>query len=287
MAIDMTTVKAITHNNKDVIKIEDSNGRTLWEKAPTVQLTRIAISGYTTRLEVNTAFVYGGTVRAYYSDNTNRVVTSYATFSGYDMSTSGTYTVVVSYTENGITETQSYSLVVGVLTTSTVNITVGASQDITTTQYFNRLVFPSISTIKSKVATKTGISSSYITINDIKLRKSSFYWMPSGSSSSGNLYQSPWGPFLMTTQSGTTPITQGDYRTTYSRFTFGSADTSIMSKLSSSATTSGYGRYNQSYGSTYTDFGTSGPEYSGATLCQSSGSSKPTYTLVVEYEYIA
>ena len=32
MAIDMTTVKEITHNNKDVIKIEDSNGNILWQK---------------------------------------------------------------------------------------------------------------------------------------------------------------------------------------------------------------------------------------------------------------
>ena len=31
MAIDMTTVKAISYNNKDVIKIEDSLGRTLWQ----------------------------------------------------------------------------------------------------------------------------------------------------------------------------------------------------------------------------------------------------------------
>lgn len=32
MSIDMTTVKQIMHNNKEVIKIEDTNGNTLWEK---------------------------------------------------------------------------------------------------------------------------------------------------------------------------------------------------------------------------------------------------------------
>lgn len=32
MAIDMSTVKAITHNNKDVVKIEDSLGNVLWQK---------------------------------------------------------------------------------------------------------------------------------------------------------------------------------------------------------------------------------------------------------------
>lgn len=40
MAIDMTTVTAITHNNKDVVKIEDNNGNVLWEKpAPAVRQT--------------------------------------------------------------------------------------------------------------------------------------------------------------------------------------------------------------------------------------------------------
>lgn len=33
MSIDMTTVKEITHNNKEVVKIEDSNGNILWQKA--------------------------------------------------------------------------------------------------------------------------------------------------------------------------------------------------------------------------------------------------------------
>lgn len=33
MAIDMTTVKQIMHNNKEVAKIEDGLGNTLWQKA--------------------------------------------------------------------------------------------------------------------------------------------------------------------------------------------------------------------------------------------------------------
>ena len=32
MAIDMTTVKQITHNNKEVVKIEDGLGKVLWQK---------------------------------------------------------------------------------------------------------------------------------------------------------------------------------------------------------------------------------------------------------------
>ena len=32
MAIDMTTVKQIMHNNKEVVKIEDGLGKVLWQK---------------------------------------------------------------------------------------------------------------------------------------------------------------------------------------------------------------------------------------------------------------
>ena len=52
MAIDMTTVKEITHNNKDVIKIEDSNGNILWQKQGgqtiTITFNRRAYAIYTT-----------------------------------------------------------------------------------------------------------------------------------------------------------------------------------------------------------------------------------------------
>lgn len=37
MAIDMTTVKQIMHNNKEVAKIEDGLGNILWQKAPSQQ----------------------------------------------------------------------------------------------------------------------------------------------------------------------------------------------------------------------------------------------------------
>ena len=41
MAIDMSNVKQIMHNNKEVIKIEDSNGNVLWEnkKGSTINIT--------------------------------------------------------------------------------------------------------------------------------------------------------------------------------------------------------------------------------------------------------
>ena len=48
------------------------------------------------------------------------------------------------------------------ITTGTINITVGSGQDITTTQYYNRIVVPSLNSIKSAVANKSSISQSNI-----------------------------------------------------------------------------------------------------------------------------
>lgn len=50
------------------------------------------------------------TITATYSDSTTKDVTNNATFSGYDLSTTGQQTVSVSYTENGGTKTTSYTI---------------------------------------------------------------------------------------------------------------------------------------------------------------------------------
>ena len=73
-------------------------------------LSSISISGYTTSLEVGSAFSFGGTVTAHFSDNTSPDVTSSATFSGYNMDVAGDYTVTVSYTYSGTTKTAEYQL---------------------------------------------------------------------------------------------------------------------------------------------------------------------------------
>ena len=46
MAIDMTTVKQIMHNNKEVAKIQDSLGNILWQKASPVTTITITLSGW-------------------------------------------------------------------------------------------------------------------------------------------------------------------------------------------------------------------------------------------------
>ncbi len=112
MAIDMTTVKQIMHNNKEVAKIEDGLGNILWQKQSAKVLQSITLSGQTTSLNRNAAFSFGGVVTANYSDGSTANVTSNTTFSGYNMSVSGTYTVTASYTENSTTVTATYSLTV-------------------------------------------------------------------------------------------------------------------------------------------------------------------------------
>lgn len=75
-------------------------------------LDHITLSGQTTSLSKGSAFTFGGVVTAHYTDNSTADVTSLTTFSGYNMSARGTYTVKASYTEKGITKTATYSLAV-------------------------------------------------------------------------------------------------------------------------------------------------------------------------------
>ena len=59
MAVDMSNVKQIMHNNKEVIKIEDSNGNVLWEnkKGSTINITigsrqEMNIQQYSNRIQI-------------------------------------------------------------------------------------------------------------------------------------------------------------------------------------------------------------------------------------------
>ena len=75
-------------------------------------LSSITISGQKTSFNVGDSFSFGGTVTAHYSDSTTANVTASSTFSGYNMSTAGNYTVEVSYTESAVTKTTSYQITV-------------------------------------------------------------------------------------------------------------------------------------------------------------------------------
>ncbi len=75
----------------------------------TKTITSLELSGeYQTSFTTGDEFVFGGTVTAVYADETTEDVTNGASFSGYDLSTSGTQTVTVTYNE----KTTSYQITV-------------------------------------------------------------------------------------------------------------------------------------------------------------------------------
>lgn len=75
----------------------------------TVTLVSIAVSGQTTSYQVGDTFSFDGTCTATYSDNSQQTVTP-TSVSTPSMSTSGNKTITVSYTENGITKTTTYTI---------------------------------------------------------------------------------------------------------------------------------------------------------------------------------
>lgn len=82
-----------------------------WEESGTTSLSSINVSGQTTELTKDGSFTFGGTVTAIYSDSSERIVTSCATFTGYNMSTTGAQTVTVSFTD-GVKQTTTYNITV-------------------------------------------------------------------------------------------------------------------------------------------------------------------------------
>ena len=78
----------------------------------TKTLSSISVSGATTSFTVGDTFSFGGTVTAHYSDSSTANVTASTTFSGYNMSVAGNYTVTASYTEGGVIKTATYGITV-------------------------------------------------------------------------------------------------------------------------------------------------------------------------------
>ena len=76
-----------------------------------VTLSSITVSGQQTIYYVGDSFVKP-TVNASYSDGSSKNVTNSATFSGYNLSSAGSQTVNVSYTEGGVTKDASYGITV-------------------------------------------------------------------------------------------------------------------------------------------------------------------------------
>ena len=77
-----------------------------------VKLSSIAVSGQKIDFTVGDTFTFGGVVTATYSDGSTKDVTDDADITAPDLSTAGTKTVTVSYTENEVTKTTAYQVTV-------------------------------------------------------------------------------------------------------------------------------------------------------------------------------
>lgn len=109
-----STSTALTTSNASVTITYGgkSTSQAITVNAATKTLSSISISGGKISFTVDEDFSFGGTVTAHFSDSSTNDVTSSATFSGYNMSVAGNYTVTVSYTYGGTTKTATYSITV-------------------------------------------------------------------------------------------------------------------------------------------------------------------------------
>ena len=94
----------------------DSNSEQVSYQVPQRVLTSITLSGsYPKSFYKGDDFSSDGLiVTAHYNDNSTQVVTSHATLAGYDMNVADNQTVTVSYTENDVPATATYSISVTV-----------------------------------------------------------------------------------------------------------------------------------------------------------------------------
>ena len=153
--MDFSTIKQIVIPEGIVKKIEDGEGNIIWQNAKVLQ--SITLSGQTTSLNRNATFSFGGTVTANYSDGTTADVTADTTFSGYNMSTSGTYTVTATYTEDTTTVTATYSLTVNKIWTQ---IWSGSKQSYARAYYGSWTNYTAGGVAKSITTTSYGTASS-------------------------------------------------------------------------------------------------------------------------------
>ena len=142
--------------NFEYVGIRSNNGaiylssiEITWNEAGKT-LSSITLGGtYDTEFTVGDTFNHAGmTVTANYSDSTTATVTSSATWSSPDMSTSGTKQVTVSYTENGTTKSASYNITVNsagttyTVTNSVSNATLSSSASVAENDPLNITIIP-------------------------------------------------------------------------------------------------------------------------------------------------
>lgn len=120
------------------------NGRTENEVAPPA-LESISVSGQTVDFYTGSSFVFDGVVTASYNDGTTKDVTGLAVITPPDLTTEGEKFVNIEYTENDITKSSLYSIVVSKRPeTETITITfdnVSATSYSTSETIFNNSGF--------------------------------------------------------------------------------------------------------------------------------------------------
>lgn len=110
----------IKNNTEDNVRVDDF--MLIVGEPPAPTLSSIAVSGQTTSFTVGDAFDFGGTVTATYSNGATADVTSSALFSGYNMSETGSQTVTVSYTEDGVTVSCTFNITVNAASGTTTEV---------------------------------------------------------------------------------------------------------------------------------------------------------------------
>lgn len=90
-------------------------------------LNKIMVSSPKTAYYTDDTFT-SPTVTAYYTNGTSKDVSGDATFTGYDLTETGNQTVTVSYTDDGVTKTTTYSITVTQSTLSSISITTASSK---------------------------------------------------------------------------------------------------------------------------------------------------------------
>ena len=162
------------------------------------------------------------------------------------------------------------------LHTGTINLTVGAGQDITNPQDYNEIFIPYASTIKSKIESKTGISSSYINVTKVELDESTLYWYNPNNAT--KLYNAK--ATTSSSPNGGTGVLYSTYRNYRDRGVCQWSSSSSKADVTKYLGKTLYGYY---VSSSTQSFGTVANSSSG-NFCNSSGA-KPTFTIVVTYEY--
>ena len=159
--------------------------------------------------------------------------------------------------------------------TTTISLTVGEGQDITSTQYRDAIRIPSSNAIKNAIGSKIGIASSGINVKKVELDLSTLYWH--------NVYSGKQTPKLSTSSSntsGTTYFASGIERTSNYVFEWSNYKLDVTQYMNTRLF--GYCYEYDRYNPRYRQFGTSSGDSS--TFCQSYGSGLPIFTIVVTYE---